>query len=598
MAAAIFLAAFVVAVFAPSFRFEFVHWDDDINVYENPRIQKLDGANLAWMFTDLQHALRYKPLSWLTWTVTHAIFGLNPTAFHAINLLWHALNTVLVFFLLRNVLRRVAHGSHTPTSGHSVVPAAVGALLWAVHPLRVEPVAWVTGMPYCQSLFFLLLSLLTYLAAMERQPGRHRTVLYWTSFAAFGYAVLTYPIVLASVALLVVIDLFLFIRIQDSGWRAALSKRIWLEKIPFIALAAMLLLAAVIGRLQASGDWVRPLTLAEFPLAARVMQASYVWSYYLWKVWVPTDLAPVYTTLVSFHPAAWPFVLSLTFLLVATAFIAWRWRRWPLLAALWICHLALLVPVLGLTERPHYANDRYSYISSILWSVLFAFVLQKVWPSQRLRAIAMTVAIAATAWFSSAALLQIKIWRNSETLFRYTLAQLGEAPVSGPLHVRLGNLLLVRGRTDDALAQFMTAVRVNPADPEGQANIANALAIMERPAEAVSHYREAIRLKPDWPEMLNNLAWLLATHADESVRNGAEAVRLAQRAVELTRGEQPAFLGTLAAAYAESGRFAEAIATGEKARALALASGQRELVAANEKLLEQYRVGKPARATP
>jgi Flp pilus assembly protein TadD len=114
---------------------------------------------------------------------------------------------------------------------------------------------------------------------------------------------------------------------------------------------------------------------------------------------------------------------------------------------------------------------------------------------------------------------------------------------------------------------------------------------------AVEHYREAIRLKPDWPEPLNDLAWLLATCPKPSIRNGSEAVRLAERACELSGFKQARFLGTLDAAYAETGRFAEAIAEAEAARALATTAGEQDLVAAADTRLELYRAGRPFRQT-
>ena len=163
------LVAVVFAVFFNTIEAGFLRWDDDINVFENPHVQGLTAENLRWMFTDFEQAIRYKPLAWLAWAAVHELFGLNPFGFHLANVLLHSVNTVLVFLLIRRLLKLAA----TPHVSESLrmsaathdAGAALGALVWAVHPLRVEPVAWVTGLPYGLSLAFLLLATIFYLHA-------------------------------------------------------------------------------------------------------------------------------------------------------------------------------------------------------------------------------------------------------------------------------------------------------------------------------------------------------------------------------------------------------------------------------------------------
>jgi Flp pilus assembly protein TadD len=155
-----------------------------------------------------------------------------------------------------------------------------------------------------------------------------------------------------------------------------------------------------------------------------------------------------------------------------------------------------------------------------------------------------------------------------------------------------------QGRPAEAAAAFSAALRIKPDDAEAHSHLAAALASQHRTREAVWHYREALKLAPDLPEALNNLAWLLAANPDSQVRNGREAVAMAERACKLTEYKQPLMVGTLAAAYAEAGRFAEAVATAEQAKRLAEQANQMELAARNGALLELYRAGQPARDTP
>jgi tetratricopeptide (TPR) repeat protein len=163
------------------------------------------------------------------------------------------------------------------------------------------------------------------------------------------------------------------------------------------------------------------------------------------------------------------------------------------------------------------------------------------------------------------------------------------------VHFNLGLALFRLGQTERAIAHLSEALRLEPSSAETHFQLGLAYLSQRKAKEAVIHYRETLRLKPDFTAALNNLAWLLATHPDETCRNGAEAVRLAEKACELTAYKQPLLLGTLAAAYAETGDFDKAISTAQKARDLAEMSGEKNLVVKNEKLLEEYRAGKPHR---
>jgi tetratricopeptide (TPR) repeat protein len=221
---------------------------------------------------------------------------------------------------------------------------------------------------------------------------------------------------------------------------------------------------------------------------------------------------------------------------------------------------------------------------------------------------------------------QVRVWKDSETLFRHTLAVTTRNPQA---HLNLGNALMSQNRFDEAREQFDAALQINPDYYEAQANIgfivasqgkldeavaiyrsalarkpsspkfhfllANALHQQGKQAEAMEEYRRELSINPDHILALNDLAWILATDSSAAVRNGAEAVRLAKRACEMTQFREPQFIGTLAAAYAELGQFGEAVRMAEKAKALAETSGQTELAQRNEELLKLYREGKGVR---
>jgi Flp pilus assembly protein TadD len=168
-------------------------------------------------------------------------------------------------------------------------------------------------------------------------------------------------------------------------------------------------------------------------------------------------------------------------------------------------------------------------------------------------------------------------------------------PDDASAHNQLGNLLLHHGNADEAERHFMAALQSRPDYPEAHYQLAVILAGRKQIAEAIPHLREAVRLKPDWLEALNNLAWILATQADEKLRNGPEAIGLAAHAVELTRTNHAGALDTLAAAYAEAGRFAEARQTVRQALDLAEAARQAALVTELRSRLELYQTKTPYR---
>ena len=149
--AVLLLIPFVV--FFPTLEAGFLNWDDDVNVFENPHVQGLTAENLKWMFTDFSHAIRYKPLSWLGWAIVHELFGLNPFGFHFANVLVHCVNTLLLFAVMRRLVR-LALSDANESDGFISMVCMFGALLWALHPMRVEPVAWIssdTRLPYLGS---------------------------------------------------------------------------------------------------------------------------------------------------------------------------------------------------------------------------------------------------------------------------------------------------------------------------------------------------------------------------------------------------------------------------------------------------------------
>jgi protein O-mannosyl-transferase len=627
-----------LALFAVAFGFfarvllnDFVAFDDDQSVYQNPHVQGLDWGRLVWIFSDVSHAVRYKPLTWLSYGLIYEVNGLAPFGYHLANLLFHCLDTVLLFLVIRRLLAwarsRSQNGDSPP---HLDLAAALGALLWAVNPLRVEPVARVTDLTYGQSLFFLLLSLWFYLPA-PREEGvyRFRRVSYWCSVAAFALSMLSYPFAFGYVLVLVGLDWYPLRRLDwtTPWWREAAARRIAFQKLPFLLLGG-LVGATFLARLNPVGDWTGLPSASDLNLIKQATKVPYVWIYYVWKPWLPFYLSPLYNALIWFKPLTWPF-LSSALLVAGISLLLWRKRyQWPAALVLWVAHLSLFVAVLGLTERFHHTCDRYGYVPGIVWAVGVAAVLWRLLQRRSLRPMVTGLALGLSLLWGGLSVHQIRIWKNTETLFNYMLGQLSvPSPYRSVLYGYLGTFYAEHGRVGAAVQEYRTSLRVEPSvagyyrlatlletngavegaltnylkllelrpDASVHARAAALLSNRGQTAEAIDHYRQALALSPDWAPALNNLAWLLATAPDAANRTGAEAVQLAERAVALTQSKAPVMLGTLAAAYAEAGRFTEAVAMGERACAVARAAGETELVQRNQQLLELYRAGKAYR---
>jgi protein O-mannosyl-transferase len=563
--AAVALGCLVFVVFSPVLKADFVAWDDDVNLYHNPHLKGLSGETLRWLFTDLGYVWRYEPFVWVTWQSIYEVQGLAPLGYHLASVLVHALNAVWLFLVIRKLLPVAlpAECRAAPRACEWVCPG-LGALLWATHPLRVEPVAWAAGYLHCQSLCLMLLCVWLYLESLTAGSCTAQRWCYWLSVLSYLVSLFSFPSSLGLVPLLVILDVYPLRRFgeQPGRWWNAAARRIWLEKTPFLALALVAVGIGMLARLHPQPEWPQPISLAQFGWSARAAQACYVGAYFLWRPWAPIGLSPVYTTLIQFDPLAWPFLVSAAAVAGLTTLLVWKRRDWPWALALWAAHLVLLFPMLGLTEHPHFPSDRYSYGAGILWSMLGAGLLLKLWGQPGARRASLSVLLVIAAILGTLSVQQTRVWRNSEALFRYVISELGNDPYRSDLHRRLGLYYSQTGRLQDALAEYQAALNISPGLPEvhnnlgvtlqmrgkiieaacefeavlrlqpghvqAHNNLGLALAAQGKAAAAVAEFDQALRLKPDYPEAHSNLGKILAEQGQmvEATAQFAEAVRL------------------------------------------------------------------------
>jgi len=696
-----FLVVITWLVFGQTIRYDFVNYDDNEYVYANQAITSgltLHGITHAF---GGRHARNWHPLTTLSHMLDCQLWGVRAGGHHFTNIVLHTIAVVLLFLVLKQMTG-------------AIWQSAFVAALFAIHPLHVESVAWISERKDVLSAVFFMLTLGAYVRYV-RSPSIGR---YLTMSILFALGLMSKPMLVTVPLILLLLDYW---PLQRFGGRSSI-KRLILEKIPLLVLSA------------AGGFvtlWVQQSSVAlteELPLIWRVANGLVTYAIYLRQMIWPVGLAVFYP-----HPGdqlpVWEIGAAVVLLaLVSAGAIALRHKR-PYLLTGWFWYLVMLLPVIGLIQVGSQAHaDRYTYLPQIGLYLLLAWAITDALASRlqrRILAVTASVAVIALAWCAH---VQASHWRNGESLWGHALAvtsgnfmahdglgeclanrgrldeaidqfqkalniapgypeiktnlilaltkkgrtdeaipyleallkqdpndaqahynlgnalrkkgdsqgaiaayekalsiqprypaahynlgialdqngQMDEAiahyqeavkeqPNSPGAYYLLGNDLLQKARVDDAIAAYEQALKSRPTYPEVENNIGLALLQKGRPSEAIAHWQNALAGQSDSVDSLNNLAWILATFPDSWIRNRKQALALAERANQLSGDNNPAVLRTLAAAYAENGRFTEARVTAE--RGLQLANAQENPALANilEGDLARYRANAPVR---
>jgi tetratricopeptide (TPR) repeat protein len=509
----VLLVAATVAVYAPVLNYPFIDFDDPLYVMENPKVRSgLSWDTLRWSFTGASESTNYwVPLTWISFLIDSEISGVDPGGYHRTNLLLHAANSLLLFLLLLRAtgcLRR----------------SWMVAMLFAVHPLHVESVAWIAERKDVLSTFFALLTLIAY----RRYARRPSIPDYLPVLGLFILGIMAKPMLVTLPGILLLMDYWPLGRYptEDSGriaWRKVSSAavRLLAEKIPLLAVSV----AASVGAylIQAEEGAVASTEAIPWSLRAAVAVSNYA-GYLIKTVW-PVDLSIVYL-----YPAAVPVattVLSVGFLAVATFLFLRLGTTRPYLPVGWFWYLGTLLPVVGLVViGPHAMADRYTYIPLIgifLAAVWWLCDLAEGRPVLK-RSLA-PVAVAVLITLSVVAGRQVTYWQSTEALFARAAAVTEENWFA--LNA-LGRQYEKDGRLVEALEIYRQSYRIHPKIPETLFLLAEVQIKLGRNRAAEQRYREAIRLKPDFPAAHNNLANLLIGEGrrKEALFHYREAIRL------------------------------------------------------------------------
>ena len=594
----------VAAVYAQVCTFQFLpFWDDDTNIHRNPLYAPLSWGSV-WLFWKAPFQQLYIPVTYTAWAGLVALsrvvagttisFGpINGAIFHGANLLVHLLSVAMVFQILRRLL-----GASFERSGTApiriLIASAVGALTFGLHPVQVETVAWVSGLRDLLGGSLSLVSIALFLSWLDRVSsggGAGNWLRYAASTVFLLLAFGSKPGSVVTPALALLCGAWL-LRSRGNLFKPLL----WL--IPWFVMAVAEVVMT--SHSQPAAELARSLV----PVWARPLVAADALAFYLGKLFWPLQpwgLCADYGRAPNFLFAAgtlfWSWLIP--FAVVAVLALVKRLRIYLLPCLL----LAIgVLPTLGLIpfnfQVVSTVSDRYLYLA-MLGPALALAIAVCLHPS---RITAAVVALLVVAWLAIS-LNQLPVWREGATFFpailernptswksRHNYActldaqgKLPEAlrefaeairlrPSNAEAHNDMALTLLKMGRRQEAVMEFQQSLQVR-ATPGAARNLAAALLMNGDPAQAARIYRIAMQIDPSDLQNQRALAWLLATHPDDRVRNGREAVELSRQIVVATNGQVPLFLLTLSAALAEAGDFDQAADIASRSAAAYRASG-------------------------
>ena len=571
-------------------------------------------ANTVLVFLWLKRLTGYVGRS----AMVAALFGLHPLHVESVAWVAERKDVLSTFFFLLTLMAYTRYARKSEVRGQSSLPSGESTPSSIIH----HPSSIIHSRRRCSS-FNLQPS------TFSRPVTHHSSRFYWLALFCFALGLMCKPMLVTLPCLLLLLDYWPLQRIDLATRHSPLAPRpsplatvfqLLLENIPFFIVSAASCYVTMLA--QHAGNAVMPVRF--LPVVARVQNTFVAYAGYLEKMVWPDGLS-------AYYPLAYPIdagdvVTAVSVLVLVSGAVIYFRRPRPYLAMGWCWYLGTLVPVIGLVQVGSQAMaDRYSYIPLLGLFIALVWLVADFkpdWPRRRPALAILSVSVLAVCWLLTAT--QVRCWENSESLARHALAVTYNNALMQGL---LGSALFEQGQAEPAAEHFAEAARIWPDNVTAQCDLALALkaqgrldeaidglqtALKYKPrapeihdllgalysqrgnlASAIAEYETVLQLQPDNVVVLNNLAWLLATTADAGLRDGPAAVGLAEKACRLTNYQRPLFLGTLAAAYAESGRFDEAVSIAQKALALATDLKNESLIRKNRELLELYQHQKP-----
>jgi tetratricopeptide (TPR) repeat protein len=493
------LFALTVAVYSQVHNFAFLTFDDNSGLLGNPPVRDgLSWDGIVWAFTTA-HASNWFPLTWLSHMLDFQLFGLDAGLHHLVNVLIHAVSAVFLLALLKRLTGRLWE-------------SAFVAFVFALHPLHVESVAWISERKDVLFAFFWFLTTWLYLDFLDQRTTRN----YLLMVAAFCLGLMSKQTIVTLPFALLLLDTW---PLKRTGWRT-----LTLEKVPLVGLSIAASVIAFFA--QRKGGAVQSLSSA--PLIARAANALMAYVLYLANFFWPVNLAFFYP-----YPPRWPTgdVLFAGILLAAISVaVSLAFRTRPYLAVGWFWYLGTLLPVIGLIQIGHQSRaDRYTYIPLIGISIMLAWAAAEViakWP--RAKQVVQGAAMVACAAWTLTTWVQIQYWKDSEALYRRAIAVTDANYLA---HMNLGVDLVAAGRYQEGMRELYTSLEENQDLPHGRNSLGVALYMLGRKDEAIEQFEKSIQLLPTDAEPHSNLGNALMDLGkfDDAMREFSAALRIDPR---------------------------------------------------------------------
>jgi len=554
----------VALVYLPALGNEFVPWDDEAYLLHNLHIRALNPESLKWMFTTF-FASNWYPLTWLSHAVDFVLWGENPHLHHLTAILFHAADTVLVFFVCSALVSRWRdrEGGASRNIGAFPSPWIAGlvtALLFGLHPIHVESAAWISERKDLLCAFFVLSGILSYLRYTKSPGGRSRTTGYLATFFLLLFALMSKPMAVTFPVVLLLIDYDPLGRLDAGGTKRI--ARLFVEKIPFFLLSAVSSVMTLIAQAQEGAVS----SLGQVGLSFRILNSLKSLVFYLYKLVWPFRLSPLY----EFPPHSLrlhiEYLVSALLVTAVTIFCLRMWRKGrPFWITGWGYYLVTLFPVLGLIQVGRQtAADRYMYLPSIAPFLLVGLGVSWLWEKthreQRFARFGTWVPVGVGVvliLLSALTVRQIRVWKDGESLWSHAVQSYPET--AWLAYYNLSFVYADQGDFNRALVYYKKGLAINPTFTVAMNSMGKDYAEHNLPNQAVTEFQRAIAAKPDEETAYANLG-----HVYIQLGKIDEAVFLLKKAVAIKKDYATAYR-LLGAAYTLQNRTADAVRAFRKA---------------------------------
>lgn len=480
--AILIISVMTFAVFSRVLTCGFVNYDDDGYVYENRQVVSgLSASGVIYAFTTLDKG-NWIPLTWLSHLLDVEVFGLNPAGHHLSNLFLHIINAILLYVFLR-------------ITTHREWPSLIVALLFAVHPLHIESVAWVSERKGLLSTFFFLSAMIAY----SRYAIGGSVKLYLLTLILSALSLLAKPMLVTFPFILLLVDYWPLNRtkIFSLSLSSSINRKLIVEKIPFfllsLAIGSVTLFAQDTAQALASPG--------QYPLSEKIAHAVTAYTLYLYKTVLPLNLAVIYPYSKNIS-LLWAFFSALI-IIVITGYVFYKIKM-PYLFTGWFWFLITLLPVIGLIQvGVQSMADRYTYVPligifiGVTWGIVHAQKQHHINPH-----LIILLACVILISFSLKTWKQIEVWKNSISLFRHAVSVTHENWVA---HLNLGEALFDRGDINKAMLHYQQAIKINPLFELAYLNLGTAYASKGEIDKAIESYKTALTIKKELPAAHLNL---------------------------------------------------------------------------------------------